>query len=202
MTKLEHRLEEYLVTSARIGDEKALAQLVELRGPRLMAHAMRLLGDHEEARDTVQDTWVEIIRGLKNLRDPRAFPAWATRIATRRCASLIKTKQRQRDVKSAVLAEAEEAMEEDSTASLEMLEMRRAIASLPPDHAATIALFYLDDMSIAEVAIALDIPVGTVKTRLMHARAKLKTILTGDDHDEGTDEQARPDDRAGPDQGR
>eukprot|EP00752_Nemacystus_decipiens_P019205 g17261.t1 len=147
-----------------------------------MAHAMRLLGDREEARDTVQDTWVEIIRGLKSLRDPRAFPAWATRIATRRCASLIKAKQRQRDVKSAVLAETEEAMEEESTASLEMLEMRRAIASLPPDHAATIALFYLDDMSIAEVAIALDIP-ETIMTKEQMSRLDqmIEQALTKED---------------------
>ena len=59
--------------------------------------------------------------------------------------------------------------------------MRAAIAALPPAQAATVALFYLEDLSVAEVATALDVPVGTVKTRLMHARTKLRALL-GDDN--------------------
>ena len=61
-----------------------------------------------------------------------------------------------------------------------------AIATLPRDQAATIALFYLEDMSVGEVSTALDVPVGTVKTRLMHARRKLRSVLEGDDDDRQT----------------
>ncbi len=59
--------------------------------------------------------------------------------------------------------------------------MRRAIKTLPPEQQAAIALFYLEDMSVAEVAVALDVPAGTVKTRLMHARRKLRDALEGDE---------------------
>ena len=61
--------------------------------------------------------------------------------------------------------------------------VRHAIDRLPPDHRATLALFYLEEMGVAEVAVALDIPAGTVKSRLAHARAKLKEILKGEDDD-------------------
>jgi RNA polymerase sigma-70 factor (ECF subfamily) len=53
--------------------------------------------------------------------------------------------------------------------------------TLPPEHQAAIALFYLEDMSVAEVAVALDVPAGTVKTRLMHARRKLRDVFEGDE---------------------
>ena len=59
--------------------------------------------------------------------------------------------------------------------------VRRAIRTLPPEQQAAIALFYLEEMSVAEVAVALDVPAGTVKTRLMHARRKLRGVLEGDE---------------------
>jgi RNA polymerase sigma factor (sigma-70 family) len=55
--------------------------------------------------------------------------------------------------------------------------LARAMSSLPPDQRAAIALFYLEDLSVAEIAVALDVPSGTVKTRLMRAREKLRRTL-------------------------
>ena len=55
-----------------------------------------------------------------------------------------------------------------------------AAERLPPEQRAAIALFHIEDMSVAEVAVALDVPAGTVKTRLMTARAKLREAFEGD----------------------
>ncbi|SPH18614.1 ECF RNA polymerase sigma factor SigE [Defluviimonas aquaemixtae] len=184
MRKSERIVEEYLVVSARMGDRRALSHLVELRGPRLVAHAVRLLGDREEARDAVQDAWAEILRALPQLADPCAFPAWATRIVTRRCAKLIRGKVRTRELARDFGAEAEHTTAPEDGRAADGARLRAAIAALPEDHAAAIALFYLEDMSVAEVSVALDIPVGTVKTRLMHSRDRLKDILKGDTDDE------------------
>lgn len=178
----QRALEAYLVAAARTGDRAAQAQLVRLRGPRLMAHAARLLGEVEGARDVVQEAWVEILRGLPGLRDDAAFLPWALRITTRRVARTIRGRQRDRALASAWAAEAEAAAPEVGPDALAARDMRRAIATLPPDQAATIALFYLEDLSVAEVARALDVPVGTIKTRLMHARRKLRAHFEGDDN--------------------
>lgn len=173
-------LEDYLVTSARLGDRAAMTKLVALRGPRLLTHAVRLLGDIEEAREVVQETWIDVFRGLRKLNDVRAFPAWATRIATRRCSGVIRRKRTQRTLTAAVADEMDSHVGECGTEQVQAMQVRRAISQLPPEQAAAIALFYLEDMSVAEVSVALDIPVGTVKTRLMHARAKLKQSLEGE----------------------
>lgn len=180
MTRKDRALEAYLVSAARLGDTRALARLVALRGPRLQAHAARLLGDREAAQDVVQDAWVEIMRGLHGLRDEAVFLPWALRIVTRRVAREIARRQRGRRLAEAVEAEPVPPVGSAGEGEIEAARVRAAIAVLPPEQAATIALFYLEDLSVAEVATALDVPPGTVKTRLMHARRKLRAVLEGE----------------------
>lgn len=184
MTAKERALDAYLVASARLGDRRAMSQLVALRGPRLLAHATRLLGEREVARDVVQESWVEILRGLKGLRDEALFLPWALRIVTRRVAREIGRRQRGRRLAEAVKAEADPLVDEAGPDEVDAARVRRAVAALPPAQAATVALFYLEDLTVTEVATALDVPVGTVKTRLMHARGKLRAILEGRDDEQ------------------
>jgi len=103
----EKALEAYLVVAARAGDRRAWQRLVELRGPRLMAHAVRLLGEAEGARDVVQDAWLDILRGLSRLREVGAFLPWALRIVSRRVARVIKGRQGERRLAAGYSAEAE-----------------------------------------------------------------------------------------------
>ncbi|MEO6199074.1 MAG: sigma-70 family RNA polymerase sigma factor [Sphingomicrobium sp.] len=173
-------LDEYLLASARAGDGKAFDMLARRWQKRLLAHAWRLLGgDVESAREAVQDGWLEIAGGLGRLRDDRAFPAWAYRIVTRRCARQIDSAVRRRLLTSAMEVEDDEGPSPDSGPEADRL--RRAVRALPRDQRAAIALFHFEDMSIAEVAVALDVPAGTVKTRLMHARRKLRAVLGGEE---------------------
>ncbi|SMH32009.1 RNA polymerase sigma factor [Maritimibacter sp. HL-12] len=182
MSAKERALDAWLVTNARAGDRRAMARLVAFRGGRLLAHATRLLGEQEAARDVVQEAWIEILRGLKGLQDESLFLPWALRIVTRRVAREIKRRQRGRNLAQAVRAEVEPSVPEAGPDEVDAGKVRDAIAGLPPQQAATVALFYLEDLSVSEVATALDVPVGTVKTRLMHARAKLRAVLEGDDN--------------------
>ena len=173
-------LDEYLLVSARAGDRKAFEALAKRWQKKLLAHAWRLLGDPEAARDAVQDGWFEILRGLPRLRDERAFPAWAYRIVSRRCAKSVGTAVRGRrlaaelDVAGETEAPVAEAMRNHER-------LRAAIRALPEEQRAAIALFHFEELSVAEVAVALDVPAGTVKTRLMHARRKLRAALGGDE---------------------
>lgn len=173
-------LDEYLVTAARAGDRKAFAALVLRWQAKLAAHACRLTGDPDLARDAAQDGWVEIARGLPALSDAQAFPAWAYRIVTRRCAKSIGAARRRRALAAALEAEPPSPSAEieiDDQMATERL--RAGIRALPADQRAAVALFYFEELSVAEAAVALDVPAGTVKTRLMHARRKLRERMEG-----------------------
>ncbi|MGQ0589218.1 MAG: RNA polymerase sigma factor [Sphingosinicella sp.] len=178
--KVSRLLDEYLLVSARAGDRRAFEALARRWQKKLLAHARRLLGDAEGARDAVQEGWLEIVRGLPRLRDERAFPAWAYRIVTRRCAKAIGAAVRGRNVAAELEAEAgAEAPVQESAHDHDRL--RAAIRALSEEQRAAIALFHFEELSVAEVAVALDVPAGTVKTRLMHARRKLRAALGGDE---------------------
>src|SRR5215217_1943311 len=155
----------YLAAAARTGDERAFALLVKRWHPKLLAHAWRLLGDGEAARDAVQDAWAEIVRALPGLHDLSLFPAWAYRIVSRRCAKAIGGAVRRRRLEAAIAAEPppEDRGEDPPDAA----RLRAAIFALPPEQRAAIGLFHLEEMTVAEVAVALNVPAGTVKTRLM-----------------------------------
>lgn len=182
----ERLFDEYLAASARAGSRVALERLATRFQPRLLGHARRLTGDAEAARDVVQEAWIEIVRGLPRLGDAAAFPAWAFRIVSRRCARWVRRQQRRRSLRSAYAAEPfETTADNGGERASDAHRLTQAMAGLPPDQRSAIALFYLEDMSVAEIAIALDTPAGTVKTRLMHARDKLRRTLnlkeTGDE---------------------
>jgi RNA polymerase sigma-70 factor (ECF subfamily) len=173
-------LDEYLVASARAGDRAAFQLLARRWQKKLIAHAWRLTGDPEAARDAAQEGWIEILRGIGRLDDERAFPAWAYRIVSRRCARHIGAAVRRRELAEAASAEPPPVAEAPG-AELEHERLRAAVRALPEDQRAAVALFHFEEMSVAEVAVALDVPVGTVKTRLMHARRKLRAALEGDE---------------------
>lgn len=179
MKEKEKSLIGYLVARAHLKDRVAMGHLVTLCGPRFLAHATRLIGEPEIAHDIVQDAWIDIFKGLRGLRDLNAFLPWAYRIVTRRVARTIKIRQKDRaftqEYKNQPTPQAGEPEIENDHISV----LRLAMARLPAAQRATVSLFYLQEMRIAEVAVALDVPVGTVKTRLMTARNSLRAILEG-----------------------
>jgi RNA polymerase sigma-70 factor (ECF subfamily) len=161
------------VAGARLGRVRDLAALIDLAQPRLLAHARRLTEDADTARDLVQGAWGAILRGLPGLRDDRAFLPWALAIVGRAAARDLARRRRERS------AVADLAVTPPET---ETPDLGAAIAELPGPQRAALALFYTQGLSVAEIAAALNIPPGTVKTRLMHARNRLRALLTGDDH--------------------
>lgn len=184
----ERIFDEYLAAAAATGDRPALERLVVRWQPRLLRHAWRLLGDADAARDMVQEAWVEILRGLGRLDDVAAFPAWAYRIVTRRCQRRFHRTARERSVPEEAARENGDTLHvpghESGEFAAELANVMQAIATLPAPQRAALSLFYIEDLGVAEIAIALDVPPGTVKTRLMHARRKVRALLEGEHHEE------------------
>lgn len=168
-------LDEYLVLTAQAGSRVALEELARRWTPRLLRHAQHLLGSTDLARDAVQETWLAVLRGLRRLEDPARFPGWVYSIATRRCADAIRRNVRLRAFRDQTQSDPTSA--ETSQGADERLDMRSALSRLPRDQAVVMAMFYGADLPVEEIAGALSIPAGTVKSRLHHARETLRTIL-------------------------
>lgn len=173
----ERPLDEYLVLLSQAGSTAALDGLARRWTPRLLRYAARVLGGSTEsaetARDVVQETWVGAIRGLRGLRDPAQFPAWIYGIATRKCADAIRTTMRRRRLDAA----GEASLREATTSVEHQIDVAAGIRKLPPKQRAAVHLFYGEDLTVEEIASALGIPTGTVKSRLHHAREALKSHL-------------------------
>jgi len=179
------KFDEYLAASARSGNRASFERLVKHWQPRLLAHAYRLSGDADLARDIVQESWIDIWKGLPKLRDVVAFPAWAFRIVTRRTADTIRKKIRKRDGVARLAAEPVNVDQspDKMEARADRTPLNRAMTDLPKDQRVVIALHYIEGFSTTEIALALEVPEGTIKTRLMHARRKLRAALEGEEND-------------------
>tara|TARA_R110001592_G_scaffold20023_4_gene81787 strand:- start:4304 stop:4840 length:537 start_codon:yes stop_codon:yes gene_type:complete len=173
--ELENVIDEMLVMLAVEGDREALDRLARRWSPRHHAHARRLLNGSDYATDAVQEAWVNITRGLARLKEPSRFPAWSYAIVTSRCRDIMRKPYWGKECEWT--AEHEKTITHDGEQDDDL---RRNLRKLPPDQRAAIALFYRDGLSVAEIAIALKTPAGTIKTRLFHARNKLRQHFEGE----------------------
>lgn len=180
-------LDELLVIAARAGSRAAFSQIVSRWTVRLRRHAERMLSDADQAGDVVQDAWLGIARGLSRLDDPARFPGWAYAIVTRRCVDLIRRRARDRRLSADAATEAliDPPVLDGSPDINGRLDLAAAIRRLPVDQRLMVSLYYGEGLSVEEIAAAHGLPGGTVKSRLHTARQVLRTLLEGDDHDQG-----------------
>jgi RNA polymerase sigma-70 factor, ECF subfamily len=169
-------LDQYLVSLSQGGSRDAFERLARRWTPRLLRFAARTVGNPELARDIVQETWMGAIRGLHTVADPASFPAWIYGIAHRKCIDSIRTHQRLRKLTARV--QQDTSVAESANAELDTpaaaLDVAAALAHLSDEQRSVVNLFYGEDLSVAEIAAVLSVPIGTVKSRLFHAREFLK----------------------------
>ena len=151
----------------------------ELRAP-VFKLCFRMLGNRHEAEDATQDTFLAVHRGLAGFRGDASVKTWVYRIALR---SALTVKGR-REATADAWGDLPEASPLPPERALEARDQARrvqaAMAALPADHRAVLALSALDDASNQEIADVLGIPVGTVGSRLHSARKKLMALLSAD----------------------
>jgi RNA polymerase sigma-70 factor (ECF subfamily) len=175
-TDAERLYDELLVTMVQAGDRAAANRLAARWHPRLARTARRLLAHDETALDAVQDSWLAILHGINGLRDPARFAPWAFGILHRRCVDRIRRTKAKRGREGELENDPPAA---DSGAD-EALAIRFAIAALPPDQRLAAQLFFVEGLTLVEIAEVQAVPVGTAKSRLFHARRQLKAALSGD----------------------
>jgi RNA polymerase sigma-70 factor (ECF subfamily) len=168
-----------LVEAARNGDREAYADLIRVRGDRLFAIAQRILRDVDRTEDAVQDALVIAWRDLPGLRDPDRFDAWLRRLLVRTC---IAEAQRERRLVATirVLPNELSSSTDDYLSVVDRDELDRGFRRLPPEQRAILVLRHFVGLETAEIADALGIPPGTVRSRLHHAHRAMRAALEAD----------------------
>ena len=167
---------------AQSGDRRALDLLLRDHQAPLYRHACAIIGDPDLALDALQASLLIIARRLGTVRDPRWFRAWAYRITTRESLRAARRRGRDRslfDGEVPVETLGAAAAGEGDAAELPPLWAER-LAELPPGAQIVLRLHYLEEMRLAEIAEALEMPLGTVKSRLAYGLARLRALIAPD----------------------
>jgi RNA polymerase sigma-70 factor (ECF subfamily) len=163
------------VLRAQVGDREAMDLLLSSIQKPIYMYIRNIVQDAAVAEDTLQDVFLAIIRKLKTLRDPGLFRPWIYRIASRHAIKTLGKEKRWRSETSEQhlldIQTLEHAPVEDG---IDASEVAKSLGRLSPPVRAVMALHYLECLTIREVAVVLDLPFGTVKSRLAYGLQKLR----------------------------
>lgn len=193
----EFNSDAWLVGRALENDLAAFEQLVERYQGKMVGYAARMLGDADEAEDVAQEVFIKAYRSLASFRGDSAFSTWIYRIATNLCIDRIRKRKRRPQqaysLDEPVDKEEERGVREIPDASgepnhnVEREELRehvrQVMAGMPEKMRTVLVLCDIQGLSYEQIAKILKCPIGTVKSRLFHARAdlgrRLRPYVTG-----------------------
>lgn len=178
-----------VVEQAQRGDVDAFASIAFELSDRLLGLAHRILRDHGAAEEALQVALLRIWKDLPSLREPEALEAWASRVLVRACHDSLRRTRRTGPVTSLMAHDGK--VEDGSSQLADHDELEGAFATLSADHRAVVVLHYYRDLPLAEIATILDVPIGTVRSRLHYARRALRTALEAEASPRITEVSAR-----------
>lgn len=159
-----------LVLAAKAGNQPAFGKLYQHYQQSVLRFAYKLCSDPSMAQDAVQEAWISCAKSLHKLHDVRQFRAWLFRTVRWR----VMDQHRQ----SVTTAESQDDIVDDHSESvsdqLKQQELHQLIGQLPSVERESIHLFYLEQLTINEIALVLGVPAGTIKSRLNRARQHLR----------------------------
>ncbi|GIH03301.1 RNA polymerase sigma factor [Rhizocola hellebori] len=166
------RRDALLVVQAQLGDRRSLAELVGHWHDPIWRYVRRMLGSPSLADDVSQEVWAAALKALPRLQQPDRFAPWLFTIARRSVLDRLKESYRPEEA-----AEPEAAVGDHAAAVLDRAQLAEGLAGLPAREREVLILFYLQDLTLEDCARVLDVPPGTVKSRLFRARQLLRDIL-------------------------
>jgi RNA polymerase sigma-70 factor, ECF subfamily len=169
--------DELLVLRSQEGDSSSFGELVERWQERLWRHAWRLTGDEDAAYDVLQESWLAILRGLRRLQDAAAFHGWAYRIVTNKSRDWVRRESRRHGLATTLEEQLASDQRQATAQDQRARSVREAVECLSGPDRAILALRYEEEFTTAEIAEILAIPEGSVKSRLHHARGRLREIM-------------------------
>ncbi|MBE0669924.1 MAG: sigma-70 family RNA polymerase sigma factor [Anaerolineales bacterium] len=167
-----------LIRRLQAGDDDAVRDLYAQYGQRLYAYALRLTNDPATAEDITQNTLVTAWRTARTFRGEGRLIAWLLGIVHHTAMKAIRNSTNYLDdVAEETISEDQPSPEEQAQVKDERRWVRQGIQSLSSEHRAVLELVFYQELSLNEAAQVLNIPVGTVKSRLSYARNHLRGVL-------------------------
>lgn len=170
-----------LAAKAQLGDRESLDRLLAALQLPLYSHIVAIIRNRESAEDILQDTLFTIAKKLGQLSDPNWVRAWAYRIANRKAIRRAQRESREEALFPELEFEGIDTVA--GTTPIDFSEIESMVETLPPASRIVIRMHYLEQMSFVEIGEALEVPVGTVKSRLAYGLGVLrKGIARLSDH--------------------
>ena len=167
--------DEWLALRCKVRAPGAFEDLIREMEPSLLYYATKLLSDESRALDVLQDIWLTAYRGIKRLRDPQALRPWLYRIAHGLVVDRIRYDS-SRERAERVWAQSPDASD-DSFDGEDAAVVHRALDEIDAKHREVLVLHFLNNLSVAEIAVVVSCPEGTVKSRIHYAKRALKEVL-------------------------
>ena len=178
-------IEQQLIDAAIAGDSYAFEQLVQPLEGRIYAVALRMCQNREDAQDCMQEAMIRIYRALSGFKGQSSFSTWVYRITMNTCLDELRRRKARKSTSLDNLVDAgwspsdeTDTPERHAVQSEQRRTIERAIADLPEDMRAAIVLRDIQGLAYDEIAAALDVNVGTVKSRISRARERLREKLS------------------------
>jgi RNA polymerase sigma-70 factor (ECF subfamily) len=175
----EVRADELLAIRCQLGERDACDALISRWHEPIWRYLRRLTNSDDSAADLAQDTWLKVLRGIATLREPASLRAWLFGIARRVAMDRLR-RQYARPIENDAAIDDIPAQVADADLESDLAALDSGLDSLPLRERETLALFYLRELTIEQIAALLDVPAGTVKSRLFRARNLLRKQLTGE----------------------
>jgi RNA polymerase sigma-70 factor (ECF subfamily) len=176
MTDAAERLrEQLLVLRCQAGDEVAFEELVARYHPRLRYYLRRILPRADNADDVLQEVWLAVFRALPRLADPVALAAWLYRIARDKASVQWRGRPPERLLDVSDLVEAPS--QDNEFRREDAQEIHASLDQLTPEQREVLVLRFLEDMTYEQIAKVTGCPIGTVRSRLNHAKSALRQAI-------------------------
>ena len=178
-------MDSHWLEQCREGDSLAIEKMVQAYQKDVYRLALSILDDPDEAEDATQESFLAALRAISSFREDAAFKTWLFSITINVCRSRLrrgKNRGRLQQILQSLFHLRGEAEHPEKTVMQDETdaEIWRAIHSLDDKHRIPVVLRYYHDLPIADIATMLNIPHGTVHSRLNHAREKLHALLKED----------------------
>ena len=173
---------ELLILRCQRGEKDSLEVLIHLFERQIFYYIKRLVGNETDAWNILQETWIKVIRSIKQIRDPKSVPAWPYSIARKTSMNHLRSKYSREALIgcSTNITEIEDNVDNSSFDDAEQVHYGLSKISFP--HSEVLTLFFLQDLTLEQIADVLSISVGTVKSRLHYAKHALKKVLAKEDN--------------------